>query len=147
MNPQLQITFFPGDRDASLFVAAGENLFPPRGVSARDLPPDFLEVWHAFVSGMEAADPGGWAATFVVVDPCERVTVGCTPEAVAVRVPILCCSVSREREDGSPCEPLSFVLDDAASLYFFRALTSPSFWAGRGIAPIQQGFRHFQFHI
>lgn len=151
MNPQLQIICSPGSRDASLIVAAGipfrDNLFQPRGIAACDLPPELLEVWHASVSRMEALEPGGEAATFVVVDPSARVTVGCTPEAVAVREPILCCTVSRRREDGSPGEPLSFVLDDAAALHFFDVLTSPAFWADRGISPIQQGYRHFQFHI
>lgn len=151
MNPQLQITCPPGDRDASLIVAAGipfrDNLFQPRGIAVRDLPPDLLEVWRASVSRMEALDPGARSAIFMVVDPRERVTVACTPEAVAVREPILCCTVSRSREDGSSGEPSFFVLDDSSSLHFFDVLTSPPFWAGRGIAAIQQGYRHFQFHI
>lgn len=150
MNPQLQITCPPGDRDAALIVAAGipfrDNLFQPRGIAAGDLPPDLLEVWHASFSRLGAFEPGEWFATFVVMDPGERVTVACAPKSVAVKEPILCCTVSRAYEDGSPCDPLSFVLSDAASLHFFEVLTSPAFWADRGIEPIQQGYRHFQFN-
>ncbi len=151
MNPQLQIKCSHGNRDASLIVAAGipfrDSQFQPRGISVSDLPPDLLEVWHAYAARMEALESGGRFVTFAVVDPGERVTVACAPEAVAEKEPILHCTVSRTQVDGSADEILFFVLDDTAALYFFEVLTSPSFWTDRGIFPIQQGYRHFQFQL
>ena len=151
MSPQLQITCSSGDWDASLIVAVGipfhGSMFQPRGISARDLPDGLRDIWQAVALRLAAPESGEWSATFVVVDPSERVTVACSPEAEAVKEPILCCTVSRSQEEGSVIEPLTFVLDDASALHFFEVLTSPPFWADRGISPIQQGYRHFQFQL
>ncbi len=137
MTPHLQITCCPSDWDASTLTAAGITLddgrtLIPRDITASNLPPDLLAVWHGAVDAISTLDPGGWAASLIIAirgatttyaPPAEE---GMAPEQIVT--PHLALAIHRRWDDGTTAPPITQTYTDPYMLHFFDVLTSPSFW-------------------
>lgn len=136
MIPQLQITCHPEDWDASVITATGITLddgrtLLPRSITARDLPPELLAVWHGAVDAISTLDPGGWAATLIIAERGERLeapTAEEYPYCDAVAVPHLSLTIHRCWDDGTTAPPIVQIYPDPYMLHFFDILTAASFW-------------------
>lgn len=137
MTPQLQITCCPSDWDSSILTAAGITLddgrtLLPRDITASDLPPDLLAVWHGAVDAISTLDPGGWAATLIIARRGSTTTYappaeeGMEPEQIVT--PHLTLTIHRRWDDGTTAPPIVQTYPDPYMLAFFDHLTSPSFW-------------------
>ena len=141
MIPQLQITCTPGNWDDSTITACGvpcnERTLQPQSIQAHALPDDLKAVWHAAVGEFRSLDPGGWAASLVIVkrdvwysypNPAlDGSSIFDSPEQVTAR-DILTCSIARTWDDNTTSTPVTLTLDNPYMLAFFDALTAAEFW-------------------
>ena len=136
MIARLQITCNPTDWDSSTITAAGITLADgrtliPRDITARDLPPDLLTIWHGAVDVISSLDPDGWAATLIIAERGEHLEAPTDdeyPYCDAVAVPHLALTIHRRWDDGTTAPPIVQTYPDPYMLHFFDALTSSDFW-------------------
>ena len=127
MIPQLQITCTPDNWDDSTLAAVGVpcngRVLQTQSITAHGLPDDLKAVWHAAVNEFRSLDPGGWAASLVIVRRGEMPV----PDSDDT-MPILTCAIARTWDDNTTSTPVTLTLDNPHMLAFFDALTSAEFW-------------------
>lgn len=126
---QIQIACVPADWDESTITAIGmlrnERKALPVTTIAKELPEQWLAVWHGLVNTLKGVAPGEWAATFItaelviipnIVEGEEEIE-----ETQAIQL-----TIHRQWDDCTTADPISMDLADAPAIAFFEWLTQDS---------------------
>ena len=126
MKKEMQIACVPDEWDASKITVTGlqrnGRAALPATMTARDLPPEWLEVWHGLVNTLKEVAPGEWAAVFITAVLIELPIPEDSPE-VAEPQPAVELKIRRLWDDKTTAPPVELVLEDAAAVKFFHAMT------------------------
>lgn len=129
MKEEIQIACVPDEWDASKITVTGlqrnGRAALPVTMTASDLPPELLEVWHGLVNSLKGVAPGEWAAVFITAVLIELPIPEDAPEG-AVPQPAVELKIRRLWDDKTTAPPLEFIMDDSAAVAFFNSLTSES---------------------
>lgn len=134
MKKEMQISCVPNEWDASKITVTGlqrnGRAALPVTMTARDLQPTWLEVWHGLVNTLKGVAPGEWAAVFITAALIELPIPEDAPEGAEPQAAVE-LKIRRLWDDKTTAPPLVFVMEDAAAVAFFNALTSESVEAAR----------------
>lgn len=134
MKKEMQISCVPNEWDASRITVTGlqrnGRAALPVTMTARDLPPEWLEVWHGLVNTLKGVAPGEWAAVFITAELIDLPIPEDAPEGTEQQ-PAVELKIRRLWDDKTTAPPLELVMEDAAAVAFFNALTSESVEAAR----------------
>lgn len=120
----LQIAVKADDWDGSSIYAVGRELngrqMVPQRVVARELPEPWIDVWRGLVEKLRGVAPGEWAATLILASLTAVPVVDSESGEVEAAVELL---IHRKWDDKTTAPPLELVLEDAAAVAFFHAMT------------------------
>ena len=127
MKNEMQISCVPDDWDASKITVTGlqrnGRAALPVTMTACDLHPEWLEVWHGLVNTLKGVAPGEWAAVFITAELIELPIPEDAPEGAEPQ-PAVELKIRRLWDDKTTAPPLELVMEDAAAVAFFHAMTS-----------------------